>query len=73
MLDGVFVCAVHPSYQLAFSLKHQLTSHLVNIIGAVTANITRFKQNFHNMDNVKCETSTHLEYKTGARTTGKVR
>jgi len=32
MLDGV--CAVHYFYQLVSSLPHQLTSHVVNIIGA---------------------------------------
>jgi hypothetical protein len=53
MLDGV--CAVHSFYQLLSSLPHQLTSHPVNIIGAVTATITRCRQNFHNSDNVKCE------------------
>ena len=62
MIDGL--CAVHPSYQLVSSLPHQLTSHLVNIAGAVTATIMRFWQNFRNLDNVKCE-PTSGEQKVG--------
>jgi hypothetical protein len=74
MTDGVRVCvfAVHPSYQLVSSLTHQLTSHLVNITGAVTATIMRCRQNFHNLDNVNCE-PTSGEQKVGGGATGKVR
>jgi hypothetical protein len=55
MLDGVCLCV-----QLVSSLPHQLTSHLVNIIGAGTASITRWKQNFRNPDNVKCDMNGHV-------------
>jgi hypothetical protein len=63
----VFVCAVHPPYQLASSLPHQLTSYLVNIIGVVTATIARCRHNLHKLGNVKCETITNMENKKGVR------
>jgi hypothetical protein len=49
----LMVCAVHPSYQPVSSLPHQPTCHLVYTTGAVTATITRCRENVRNQENKK--------------------